>query len=153
MKFLTQPCGDCPFRLDQDFHLHPERAAAIGGALANDGFFQCHKEVARVTRQVAELERARDPDAEFDMGDFYDNGAAPEPELHRDKVEPAAFCGGALHYMNQNPDMLFRNMITRWAINKGMLPYPMPSPCSPVTSDITHLSRSCAPDRTKKGRK
>lgn len=142
MKFLKQPCKDCPFRLDQDFHLHPNRAQEIGNALAHDGFFQCHKEVARVTREVAAIERARDASCEFDEHEFYDNGATPTPAMHADKVEPAAFCGGALHYMNQN-EMLLRNMITRWAIRMGELPYPMPEPVSPITSDIAHLSRSC----------
>lgn len=138
MKFLKQPCGDCPFRLDMTYHLHPERAQQIGDALAHDGYFQCHKEVDRVRREALALwqqEHGEDAEAEDTELDELATLQACE-----DRVEPAAFCGGAIRYMDHN-DMLHRNMMTRWAIRTGALPFPLPAPIAPCTSDIQHLSR------------
>lgn len=40
------PCGDCPFRSDIEFHLHPNRRKEIANDLVhNDKTFACHKTV------------------------------------------------------------------------------------------------------------
>lgn len=39
---LTKPCGNCPFRSDKLFPLHPRRALDIA---TNDSEFACHKTV------------------------------------------------------------------------------------------------------------
>lgn len=43
---LTKPCGNCPFRSDRDFPLHPERAASIADGLSAGGSFVCHKTIS-----------------------------------------------------------------------------------------------------------
>lgn len=42
---LTAPCGDCPFRTDRPFSLHPQRAQEIADALEAEQTFWCHKTV------------------------------------------------------------------------------------------------------------
>ncbi len=40
---LTTPCGNCPFRSDKPFYLHPERAEEIADSILNGSPFPCHK--------------------------------------------------------------------------------------------------------------
>jgi hypothetical protein len=40
---LREPCADCPFRRDIDFHLSPSRAQEIADALMTGQTFACHK--------------------------------------------------------------------------------------------------------------
>lgn len=139
MKFLKQPCANCPFRQDQHYGLRPERVQEIDFMLRHDGIFTCHKEIDRVARDIARLDGsdAQVPD------DFYDDGGAV-PSRHQGAIEPAGFCGGALHWMQQH-DLLRANRVTRLALVLGLLPDPLPPSAAPVAEDIFHMAEDLDP--------
>lgn len=103
MKYLTQPCGNCPFRTDQCFDLRPSRALEITALLERDGHFTCHK------------------------------------TTHKPSQEQA-FCGGAIHWMEQN-GIIGGNVMIRLADRLGLLPYPLPAAVNPVSSSRWQLAR------------
>lgn len=44
MRFdLRQPCNECPFRTDIEFHLSSRKAEEIAASLFSDQSFACHK--------------------------------------------------------------------------------------------------------------
>jgi hypothetical protein len=140
VKFLTQPCSNCPFRQDQHFQLRPERVDEIDFALRHDGSFHCHKDIARVHKEVNRLR----PDLDEDEADFTEAGGQVPLSL-RGQVEPPAFCGGALRWMEMH-DLFRDNMVTRLGLALGVLPSPLPPAKVEIARDIFHMCEPPSPE-------
>lgn len=146
MRFLTQPCANCPFRKDQHFMLRVERVQEIEGHLRGDGLFHCHKEVDRVNRQLAAAGAcAQNEEEDEDCGSRPYSPDGVVPAAYRSKVEPAGVCGGALRWMDKH-DLLYANRATRMAGRLGLFEWPLPPTAAEVCDDIMHLA--CTPDQT-----
>jgi hypothetical protein len=146
MKFLKQPCDQCPFRLDRAAALSERRAKEIDDALRRDRSFACHKDVQRLHRQaylaqVEYEERLGGLEGE-DREDEEDEGGWNE-----DLVQQAAFCGGALHYM-QSQDLIRANRLTRVALMLGLLKEPLDPPRVPMATSIDHLCNLGVKEKT-----